>query len=222
MATTIPSRSVERPKKRQWGDIATVTLVVGETKTTFHVHEAELFEASPVFKAAFSSDFKESSQRKMNLPEDDAVLFNLLIEWLYGHHYDIPQPTGETTKDGTRFMEAMRLYVLADKYSVASLKSRIVKTIFNTVKEGNVTGPNIDTVAYAYQNVPQSSGIRKLLADLYACNINFEWYGRATTKARLQKNPEFATDIILSFVQHASRKGIENPFKGEMPQAYQE
>lgn len=197
-----------------------MTLIVGETKTTFHVHEAELCEASPVFKAAFSSNFKESSERKMNLPEDDAELFNLLIEWLYGHRYDLPQPIGDKTKDGTRFMEAMRLYVLADKYGVAGLKSCIAKTIFNTMKDGNVTGPNMDTVAY--QNVSQTSGIRKLLADLYACNINFEWYERATTKARLQKNPEFATDVILSFVQHTSRKCIDNPFKGDMPEIYQE
>ncbi|KAF6232634.1 hypothetical protein HO173_009073 [Letharia columbiana] len=222
MATTTPSTPVATPKKRHWGDIATVTLVVGEAETTFQVHEAELFEASPVFKAAFNSDFRESSERKMNLPEDDPDIFNLMVEWLYSHRYDILQPTGDKIRDETRFMEPMRLYVLADKYGMTSLKGCIANIIFKTLKPGNVTGPSIETIAYAYQNVPQTSGIRRLLADLYACNINFDWYKSPIAKPLLQKYPEFATDIILSFARHTSREGIKNPFKGEMPEAYKE
>ena len=198
-----------------------MTLVVGETKTIFHVHEAELFEVSPVFKAAFGSVFKESSERKMILPEDDAELLNLMVEWLYSHHYDLPPRTGDTIQNGARYMESMRLYVLADKYGVTSLKNYIVKIIFDTLRDGQVTGPNLDTVAYAYQNTPQNSGIRKLLADLYACNINFDWYGREENKLELQKYPEFATDMLLSFAQHTSQKDMKNPFENKMPRAYQ-
>lgn len=205
-----------------WGDIATVTLVVGEAETAFQVHEAELFEASPVFKAAFNSNFRESSERKMNLPEDDPDIFNLMVEWLYSHRYDILQPTGDKIRDEGRFMEPMRLYVLADKYGMTSLKGCIANIIFKTLKPGNVTGPSIETIAYAYQNVPQTSGIRRLLADLYACNINFDWYKSPIAKPLLQKYPEFAADIILSFARHTSREGIKNPFKGEMPEVYKE
>ena len=198
-----------------------MTLVVGETKTIFHVHEAELFEVSPVFKAAFGSVFKESSERKMILPEDDAELLNLMVEWLYSRRYDLPLRTGDTIQNGARYMESIRLYVLADKYGVTSLKNYIVKVIFDTLKDGQVTRPNLDTVAYAYQNTPQNSGIRKLLADLYACNINFDWYGREENKLELQKYPEFATDMLLSFAQHTSQKDMKNPFENKMPRAYQ-
>ena len=65
--------------------MASVTLIIGETKTKFHVHEAELFKVSPIFKAGFGSHFKESSERKMILPEDDSELFNPMVEWLYSH-----------------------------------------------------------------------------------------------------------------------------------------
>lgn len=205
----------------RWGDLAVVTLVVGETKTTFHVHEAELFAASPVFKAAFGSDFKESSERKMTLPEDDAELFNLMVEWIYHRRYDLPPRTGDKIKNGARYMESMRLYVLADKYGVTSLKNCIVKTIFDTLRDGEVAGTNLETVAYVYQNAPQNSGIRKLLADLYACNINFDWYGREESKLELQKYPEFAIDILRSFAQHTSQKDVKNSFEGEMPKAYE-
>ena len=64
----------------RWADVATVSLVVGESNTAFHVHEADLFDASPFFKAAFTSDFRESAERSMTLPEDDEDIFELFIE----------------------------------------------------------------------------------------------------------------------------------------------
>ena len=205
-----------------WEDMPTVTLIVGESRTMFQVHEAVLFNVSPVFRAGFTSDFKERAERQMSLPEDDAELFNLMVEWLYSRHYDISPPTGERIIDHARFMEPTRLYVLADKYAVTKLKNDIAETVFNAMKLGGTAGPSIDTIAYAYQNAPRTSGIRKLLADFHACNIKHEWYEQATNKRFLQKNPKFAINILMNFVQHTSEKSKQNPFRGEMPEAYRD
>lgn len=199
-----------------------MTLVVGETKTPFHVHEADLFEASPVFKAAFSSTFKESLDRKMSLPDDDAELFNLLVEWLYSYNYNIPQRTGDKIKDAGRFMEPMRLYVLANKYGVTSLKNLIAKTIFNAMKQHGLTEVNVDTVAYVYQNVPGVSGIRKLLADFHACYIKPNWYENTEARECLRNNPEFAADVMLRLDQHTSKDLMRNEFHRGMVEAYLE
>ncbi len=48
-----------------------VTLYVGLERIPHHIHENLLFEASPVFEAAFSGKFRESSDRSMDLPDDD-------------------------------------------------------------------------------------------------------------------------------------------------------
>ena len=206
----------------RWGDVSTVTLVVGETQTPFQVHEADLFTSSPVFKAAFSPTFKEGSDRKMTLPDEDAELFNLLVEWLYTHNYNIPQRTGDKSKDAGRFMEPVRLYVLADKYGVTSLKNLIAKNIFDAMKQHGMTDVDVDTVAYVYQNVPGISGIRKLLADFYACYIYPDWYETTKTRECLQNNPEFAADVMLRLDQHTSKDLMRNLFKCGMVGAYLE
>ena len=205
-----------------WEDMSTVTLIVGKSRTMFQVHESVLFNLSPVFRAGFTSDFKESVERQMSLPEDDAELFNVMVGWFYSRHYDISPPTGDRLIDCTRFVEPTRLYVLADKYAITKLKNNIAESMFNAMRLGGSAGPSIDTIAYVYQNVSRTSGIRKLLADFHACNIKYEWFELATAQRFLQKNPKFAVDILMSFVQHTSVKTKQNPFRGEMPEAYRD
>lgn len=196
----------------RWGNASTVTLVVGELKISFHVHEAILCKVSPVFKAAFTSTFKEGLERKMTLPDDDADLFNLLVEWLYAGSYNIPQPTGHKDKDAARFMEFIRLYVLADKYGVTSLKNEIVKTLFDALKQNHKTGPNADTVAYVYENLPGTSPIRRLPADFYVCNDKFAWCENVRVSDLLRIYPEFAADVVSAFVRHAPIEDMRESF----------
>ena len=144
----------------------------------------------------------------MSLPEDDAKLFNLLVEWLYSRHYDLSLPTGDRYIDCARFMEPTQLYVLANKYAVTKLKNHVAETLFHNMKLRGSAGPDIDTVAYAYRNLPRTSGFRTLLADFHACNIKHEWYEQAATKRFLQKNPKFAFEVLMSF--------------GEMPGVYRD
>lgn len=49
----------------RFSDIEMVVLVVGQEKTEISVHENVLFDASPVFKAAFAPAFKEPSERSI-------------------------------------------------------------------------------------------------------------------------------------------------------------
>ena len=58
--------------KDKWDDSDTI-LVVEDTK--FHVHRQLLSLMSPVFKAMFSSDFREKGQREIPLPGKEAKVF---------------------------------------------------------------------------------------------------------------------------------------------------
>ena len=205
-----------------WEGMPTVTLIVGESRTMFQIHEAVLFNVSPVFRAAFTSDFKESAERQMSLPEDDAELFNLMVEWLYSRHYDMSPPTGDRYIDCARFMQPTRLYVLADKYAITKLKNHIAEILFSAMKLRGSAGPDTDTVAYAYRNLPRTSGFRKLLVDFHACNIKHDWYEQASSKRFLQKNPKFMFDVLMTFVEYTPPRNKHNPFKGEMPEGYRD
>ncbi len=199
----------------RWADVATVTLVVGETKTAFQVHEADLFEASPFFKAAFTSDFRESSERTMTLPEDDEAIFELFVNWLYRQRYDIPS----SPKDPKRYSEPIRLFVLADKYDVRSLKNLIVSQLFLAFKAGAET-PELNAISYAYKHTSQNSIIRKLLIDLLTSIDDPGWFQEESTQTWLRDEPDISVDMIASFAKLTLKR--KNILAGKMPEEYKE
>ncbi len=109
--------------RSRFSDIQMVLLVVGRGKAEISVHENVLFEASPVFKTAFTSRFKESSERSICLPDDSATLMDMLVQSLYApesrlHGIDVT-------------MDVFRLYVLADKYDIVKVKNKICKHVLS-------------------------------------------------------------------------------------------
>ena len=61
-----------------------VTVEVGADKVVYTVHRNLICDASPFFEAAFmgSTSFKESSERTISQPEDDADIFDIFSEFL--------------------------------------------------------------------------------------------------------------------------------------------
>ena len=64
----------------------------------------------------------------MTLPEDDENTFELFVDWLYHRRYEITSPPKPPEKDV--FMQPVKLFVLADKYDVCSLKDLIASKLF--------------------------------------------------------------------------------------------
>lgn len=199
--------------------MATVTLVVGKTKTAFQVHEADLFEASTFFRSAFTSDFRESTERTMTLPEDDESTFDLFVEWLYHQRYHLPSPPKAKVKGKDRFMQPFQLYVLADKYDIRSLKSLLVSQIFTAFKQDS-DFPTCAAIVYAYEHTSQSSTLRKMIADRLACCNDLMWYHRGSSQKWLRDHADITTDVLISHAEHARIQG--SPFDGEMPEDYKE
>ena len=197
----------------RWAGVATVTLLVGEAKTTFQVHEAALFEASSFFKAAFTSMFRESSERTMTLPEDDESVFESFVDWLYHGRYDIPR----RSEVAEIFLRPVQLFVLADKYGVPDLKSLVLDQMFKLIK-WTASRPSLDTVAYAYGHTFQNAAIRKLLVDDMVWNRYHSYYQEAENQVWLRAHPEISTDLNVRFAKRAGRQ--DNPFDGEMPKEY--
>lgn len=201
----------------RWADVATVSLIVGETQTAFHVHEADLFEASPFFKAAFTSDFRESSERTMTLPEDDENTFELFVDWLYHRHYEIPSHPKPPEKDV--FMQPVKFFVLADKYDVRSLKNLIVSKIFLAFKQ-NLAVPRLSTISYAYKHTSQSSTIRKMLTDNMTRVTDLTWFQEAKIQTWLRNHPDVSAELNASFAKRMLKQIY--PFVEEMPEGYME
>lgn len=198
-------------------EVSTVTILVGKDKKPFCVHEDQLCEVSSFFKAAFTSGFREASDKKMELVEEDEDTFDRFIQWLYSQQYEMP---GEETEGGG-FMEPLKLFVLAEKFDVSKLKSLLMTRMFAMGKR-DAYRPQLDAIAYAYAHTSTSSKIRKLLADWYACKISYQWYKDDPAQKLFRENPEFTTDVLVSLAKHTCRFHLGDAFKGDMPGDYKE
>ena len=76
-----------------------VTIFVDKSKRPFHLHLDLLCDASPFFKAAFAGNFKEASEKTMQLPDDHESTFELFADWLYCQRYEMLPREDDDHKD---------------------------------------------------------------------------------------------------------------------------
>ena len=209
-------KRVERPHASQtltsyrFCGVHTVTILVGEDSTPFFIHRDQLCESSSFFRAAFEGAFLEGSETRMSLPEEEETTFDLFIQWLYRQSYEISSQ--KHNDKGQRFMEPVKLYVLADKYDVTDLKSHVITKLFALRNEEWV--PGLATMAYAYEHTPQNSRLRKLMADWWACRVELPWFRLEVTQGWLKEHPEVASAVISSFAHIMSRRSQKSLFVG--------
>ena len=199
--------------KSRFSDIEMVLLVVGREKTEISVHENVLFEASPVFRTAFTSRFKESSERSIYLPDDDAALMDLLVQCLY-------EPESRLNGIDTP-MASVHLYVLADKYDVVKVKNMICKHVLSSLDhersllargEKFTICPKFSAVEFIYENTTSSAPMRRLLVDWFVWGADFAWYNTEECRSGLLSVPEFAVDLCAVVAKHFNKIAKARPF----------
>jgi len=195
-----------------------VTLYVGPDRNAFHVHLDLLCAASPVFKAAFSGNFKESTVRPMDLPEDDHEAVNRLVQWLYSKEYQLPE-IEERSNSQKCYVALARLNTLGEKYQIIGLKNNIIRKLFQ-IGWDTLIIPGVTTVAYVYENTSQGSSFRKLLVDWYSWRTKSDWFSRVGTRSVLAKTPEFAADLAIALFQRVEDP-TGNPLYGDRSKYYE-
>ncbi|KAK0515926.1 hypothetical protein JMJ35_001960 [Cladonia borealis] len=89
MSTSKTPEGSTSPKKPKFAHVKTVTLYVGKDKVDFQVHEDTLFEASPLFRKAFTSEPEEDSEQVWDFADDDPGLFGHLIACIYSKSFNM-------------------------------------------------------------------------------------------------------------------------------------
>lgn len=196
----------------RFSNICTVTIFVGSEKTRFEVHQDQLCEASKFFKAAFTSQYKESSEKTIDLPEDDIDTFDLFVQWLYEHQCDLWTARLDDT-NSNYLMQPIRLLVFADKYDIPHLKKYILEKLLEHTRDRESVSPSVDAVVYAYSNTCRGSGVRRLLADWYATRNGSTWFQAPSTVVWLHENPEIAVDLVVAFAKSKDQVLTPSPFR---------
>ena len=205
----------------RWADVDTITLIVGESKSIFKIHEADLFETSSFFDAVFNSDSVEVGclERTMLLPDDDVEAFEGFVEWLYGRYFELPPRAANP-----RFMAPLKMFVLAEKYGVLDLKEIVTEKIFAAGKNLEEP-PSVSEIAYIYEHTAHGSGMRKLFADWFSWNVDLAWYETAAARLVLRQHPEIAADFSVGLAKRFKNSvpdGANDPFMADTPDKYRD
>lgn len=157
-----------------------VTVLVGPAEVKWCLHENLLSATSGFFKSAFNSGFKEATDDKITMPEDDPVAFELFVRYLYtktltpdvGGLNILTPPMGpnERGRPGPSIQDYLRLYVLASKIIVEELENACVDIVHSFYKIGT-RRPDIKDVQYVYENTMPECGMRKLLKEKLALGL---------------------------------------------------
>ncbi|KAL8684761.1 MAG: hypothetical protein Q9224_006148 [Gallowayella concinna] len=191
-----------------------VTLEVGHEGDKFHVHKSLICHVSPFFVAALNGPFKESSG-SMELGEDEVDTIEHLIQWLYGGEIDIA-PLADPQCFESRYTKLTRLYILADKYDIVSLKNDVMHLLFATIKQPDGTfrrllgansgrvRPSTDKIIYVYANTVRGSLLRKFLISYWAWHRGLSALEDEETWDKLEPCPEFAFEMARALASLAN------------------
>ncbi|KAL1305411.1 hypothetical protein AAFC00_002298 [Neodothiora populina] len=177
--------SSEQPSERLKTSIASfyndplfsdIILQLGESQE-FHGHKIILSVKSGFFRKAFTGSFKEASESRMTLFEDDAP--HIIIA-LLRHLYDLPYttyPESPFQKTSNKLLFNAQGFVVADKYDVPSLMSRVIEDTIALIKEKLDDDPTdiCETISflYKYENMANKSFFAVIEA---SCLVKLEQY----------------------------------------------
>ena len=128
-----------QPPQVDHGD-EVIPIVVGPegAQRKFTIHKNLICAASEFFQAALSSNFVEASEQKVNLPEEDPQMFQLLYNWLY---------SGRVAKGVSSYLKKddvcsgdmfwWKVYLMGDRLMIDSLRVlavAMIQKIFTTKK----------------------------------------------------------------------------------------
>lgn len=116
-----------------------VTLVVGEEEINMHAYEDVLCRL-PFFRAALRTGFKEMSDKKIMMPDEEPEIVAALIEFLYVGSYTYTYaPEADTIDtppcDLKQGSFHLRVYATASKYDYQGLAEVAMKSLIYVLRQ---------------------------------------------------------------------------------------
>ncbi|KAI8668585.1 hypothetical protein NCS57_00670100 [Fusarium keratoplasticum] len=155
----------------------------------FKVHRVILSAHSKYFATALNGNWKESSEKKIEIKDFDASVVEAMLRFMYSFDYSNIYGTSTMVYDA-------QVYQIADKYDVPALKA-CSKDKFGVAI---TTGWSMDdfplAIAVVYESTPSADrGLRDLAVETSQKNID-KLLGHDGFCDLLRKTPDFAADLI--------------------------
>jgi len=140
------------------GDNEMIEVVVGEDASLWAIHKKLLCDQSNFFKAAINGRFREGSEKRVVLKEDDNDAFSLFVQWLY---------SGFFTTISLRIL--VRAYVLGDKLGARNFQSLAFDKIYSMNTDCCRFTP--EQAVWVAANTLSKSTLRKFAMDTLAFGL---------------------------------------------------
>jgi len=146
-----------------------VTIIVGPEERSYIIHKGILCKHAAYFEAALSAGFLESRTMTIRLDEEDPLIFDIFINWLYARKI---LPDDASVIDMAWQMKA-ELYIFADRRGCSALKNDTINLMVEHALDNedstlSVAIPPNAVVYYIWENTSASSPLRRLMVDIYA------------------------------------------------------
>ena len=176
-----------------------IEIVIGDGAEVWCLHEAILAAGSTFFKAAMNSPFKEGSERKVTLPEEDNLAFQLFVQYLYTR-------TFHTNATGL----LLKAYVLGDKLGAPNFKALALDKIFDIQRQ--CCRFTAKQVPWLVENTLPGCGLQRLTIDTIVAHGTWRKilkYGKEDWERLAPIMPELMERIIaIGGAQEGEEKGI--------------
>ncbi|KUI67324.1 hypothetical protein VM1G_03299 [Cytospora mali] len=140
-----------------------VTIALGPKKVRFLVHEKVLEQAGQLLNKTVSDGFQEAHNKYIELPDDDADVFEVLVKWMYGSCVNPSANKDLLCESYAR--KLIRLYILAYKYMVDGLQDNIMSEMYDQMEVYRWEHMHIDEdILIQLWACTPSSHMHKLLA----------------------------------------------------------
>ncbi|KAE9381284.1 hypothetical protein N431DRAFT_392327 [Stipitochalara longipes BDJ] len=188
-----PATRVEKKKRtlQRWNPQDVVGLYAGvdHGEKPLNIHKDVACFYSPVFKAAFNSQFIEGEEQKYRLEDASPRTVRLLIHWMYHQELDV----GKILRNDKSKIDQIlvELWVLADKLLVPALQNVVIKELERLRNKYKTTSTRC--LPYVYEKTGPGSELRKLFISWCAFNV---------TSTRFEEKPDhFPHEMLLELAQ---------------------
>ncbi|SCO91198.1 uncharacterized protein FRV6_15326 [Fusarium oxysporum] len=155
----------------------------------FKAHRVIISAHSKCFAKALNGDWKESSERQIDIKDFDASVVEAMLRFMYSFDYSNIYGTSTMVFDA-------QMYQIADKYDIPALKAQS-KNKFDVAV---TTGWSMDdfplAITVVYESTPpEDRGLRDLVVQTARKNID-KLLGHDGFCELIRMTPDFAADLI--------------------------
>ncbi|KAF4333628.1 n-carbamoyl-l-amino acid hydrolase [Fusarium beomiforme] len=155
----------------------------------FKAHRIILSTHSKCFAKALNGDWKESTEKRIDIKDFDPSVVEAMLRFIYSFDYSNTYGTSSMVFDA-------QMYQIADKYDIPALKSESK----NKFESAVATGWSMDdfpiAITVVYESTPpEDRGLRDTVVETARENIE-RLLGKDGFCELIRKTPDFAADLI--------------------------